>query len=125
MNWFKFIGSVVIDEIRLKSKYQGLGNDTLMRCLLSIILSVGFYFFIYNFDANATKFDHWLKDVFGWELSTPPSERKVQWHRLVAGIMSGVGIFSAVGEYSICLYRRIKARLHQHSLALRGLPNQH
>ncbi len=114
INWFKFIGSVVIDEMCMKSRYRGpAGSDTLLRCLLTTAFFVGFYFLIHNFDANATKFDHWLKDVFGWKLSTPPSERKVQWHRLVAGIMCSAGIFFAVGEYSIWLYRRIKARLHQ------------
>jgi hypothetical protein len=92
MQWLKFIWSVVVDEVRLKSKYNGLGNDTLTRCLLAIAFSVGFYFFIY---------------YFPYEKPEPP---KIEWHRLVAGLMAGAGIVSAVGEYSIHLYRRIKAR---------------
>lgn len=107
MNWFKFVGSFVVDEICLKSKYKGLGNDTLMRCVLAIAFSVGFYFFIYYFPYEE------------------PELRKIEWHRLIAGTMCSAGIFFAVGEYSICLWRRIKARLHEHSLALRDLPNRH
>jgi hypothetical protein len=98
MQWLKFIWSVVVNEVRLKSKYSGLGNDTLTRCLLATAFSVGFYFFIYYFPYEK------------------PEPRKIEWHRLVAGLMAGVGIVSAVGEYSIHLYRRIKARLHRQGL---------
>ncbi len=105
MQWLKFVWSVVVDEVRLKSKYNGLGNDTLMRCLLAIAFSVGFYFFIYYFPYEK------------------PEPRKVEWHRLVAGVMCSAGILFSVAEYSIWLYRRIKARFNQRSLMLPGMPN--
>lgn len=103
MNWFKFIGPLVVDEICMKSRYKGpAGSDTLLRCLLTTAFFVGFYFLIYYFPYEK------------------PEPRKIEWHRLVAGVMCSAGIVFAVGEYSIWLYRRIKVRLHQQSLALRG-----
>jgi len=107
IKWIKFIGSVVIDEICMKSRYKGpAGSDTLLRCFLATAFFVGFYFLIYYFPYEK------------------PEPRKVEWHRLVAGVMCSAGIFVAVAEYSIWLYRRTKARLHQHSLTLPGMSNQ-
>ncbi len=109
----KFVWAVLVDEAFLKSSYKGIGSDTLKKCLLMLAFSVGFYLAVYHYDAWATRFDHWLSDAFGWRLSTPPSEKKIEWHRTVAAGMSLIGIVSAVGEYSVCLWRRIKVKREQ------------
>jgi hypothetical protein len=76
----------------MKSQYKGIGNDTLLRCILFILVFVGFYFWVYNFKYEA------------------PDPRKIEWHRTVAAGMAGAAVFFAVGEYSVHLWRRIKAR---------------
>ncbi|MDO8284781.1 MAG: hypothetical protein Q7T69_07240, partial [Rhodoferax sp.] len=106
----KLIWAILVDELFQKSKHKGLGSDTLKRCCLTVVTFVGFYFLVYHYDEQAVRFDQWLNEVFGWELSSVPSARKIEWHRLMAGGLSSVTIVAAVGEYSVCLWRRIKAR---------------
>lgn len=106
----QFIWAMFVDEIFLKSQYKGIGSDTLKKCCAAVAFSVGFYFLIYHYDGWAVEFDRWLHQAFGWELSSVPSAKKVEWHRLMAGGLALVGIVSAVGEYSVCLWRRIKAQ---------------
>jgi hypothetical protein len=115
----QFIWAVFVDEIFLKSQHKGIGNDTLKRCCLTIAIGVGFYFWIYHFDERAVRFDKWLHETFGWELSSVPSAKKVEWHRLMAGILAWVGIVSAVAEYSVCLWRRVKTRRQEGDRAAR------
>ena len=106
----QFIWAVFVDEIFLKSQHKGISNDTLKRCCLTIVICVGFYFWVYHSDARGVRFDKWLHETFGWELSSVPSAKKVEWHRLMARILASFVIVSAVVEYSVCLWRRIKAK---------------
>jgi hypothetical protein len=96
----------------MKSAYgKKIGSDTLFRWLISIAIFAGFYFWVYDFDARGTETDKWFHEVFGWKLSDAPSQAKVDWHRIAAGALAGVGIFGATLDFAVSLYRRIKARI--------------
>jgi len=88
----KFAWSVLLNELSLVSERKGIGGDTLLKCILIVAFSVGFYLWVYSFNYET------------------PNPRKIEWHRMIAGGMALVGIISAVGEYSICLWRRIQKR---------------
>ena len=111
----QFVWAIFVDELFQKSMHPGIGSDTLKKCLLAVSFFVGVYFFFYHFDEQAVRFDHWLHEVFGWELSAVPSARKVELHRLIGAGISLVGIVSSVSEYALRLWRRIEARSHEGS----------
>ena len=112
MNWTKGFCDGFIDELHMKSRYgTELGADTLIRWTFSILICLAFYFATFHFDALAIKYDQWCHEAFGWKLSDVPSQAKVEWHRLAAGALVGVGIFGATLDFSVSLYRRIEARI--------------
>jgi hypothetical protein len=89
------IWEILKSEWKEKSaKSDGLGSDTLRTWLVAIILMVVLYLCVY---------------YFPYPLPLP-LPRKIAWHRLCAGIISGAGIIGGTVSYSIHLWRRLKAR---------------
>ena len=112
IDWLKGFWRGLVDEIFMKSNYgKQMGTDTFFRWVVCVIVFVGFYFWVYNFDARGVETDKWFHEAFGWKLSDVPSPAKVSWHRIAAGGLAAVTISAATGEYLICLFRRIKARI--------------
>lgn len=110
--WIKGFWRGLVEELLMKSSYgEKLVIDTFFRWLLGVSIFLGFYFWIYNFDARGVETDKWLHEVFGWKLSDEPSVAKVAWHRLAAGMLSGATIAAMTLGYVVHLYRRVKARI--------------
>jgi hypothetical protein len=110
--WIQGFWRGLADEIFLKSKYgKELGADTFLRWIVSVSVFAICYWLIYNYDAMSVKYDQWMHSTFGQELSDVPSNSKVSWHRLTGGVLCGVGAIAATFDFTVNLYRRIKARI--------------
>ena len=112
MKWVRGFWCGFVDEMSLKSKYnKEFGADTLLRWVISIGVFGIFYYLIYHYDSMAVSYDRWMHKTFEQTLSDVPSAAKVSWHRLAGGVLCGIGVAAATLDFSVSLYRRIRARI--------------
>ncbi|RYG56574.1 MAG: hypothetical protein EON56_03885 [Alphaproteobacteria bacterium] len=89
-NLVGFLWRLLVSEISHKSRRPGPGGDTLLKCVLSVAALCAFYLWVYNFNYDT------------------PNPRKMEWHRILAAGLVGVGIVAVAGEYLVSFSRRAR-----------------
>jgi hypothetical protein len=112
MSWIKGFFKGLKEEIFMKTQYPGAEEiDTFFRWMVYLVFCFTFYFFIYFIDEKTPAVEEWLNQNFGWDYYDPTPPAKVEWHRLVAGIMTFLGVLKCTTIYFRHLYFRIKERI--------------